>query len=46
MTLQTVASLVDSSGVEGMLKAINPDLLVKSARSMHLLKEQDELDAA
>lgn len=46
MTLQTVASLVESSGVEGMLKAINPDLLVKSARSMHLLKEQDELDAA
>ncbi|MCE5213711.1 MAG: H(2)-dependent methylenetetrahydromethanopterin dehydrogenase-related protein, partial [Methanobacterium sp.] len=27
MTLQTVASLVESSGVEGMLKAINPNLL-------------------
>jgi H2-forming N(5),N(10)-methenyltetrahydromethanopterin dehydrogenase-like protein len=46
MTLQTVASLVESSGVDGMLKAINPDLLVKSARSMHLLEEQEELDAA
>lgn len=46
MTLQTVASLVESSGVDGMLKAINPDLLVKSAKSMHLLEEQEELDAA
>jgi len=46
MTLQTVASLVESSGVYGMLKAINPDLLVKSAKSMHLLEEQEELDAA
>lgn len=46
MTLQTVASLVESSGVNGMLKAINPDLLVKSAKSMHLLEEQEELDAA
>ncbi|HTX61555.1 MAG TPA: H(2)-dependent methylenetetrahydromethanopterin dehydrogenase-related protein [Methanobacterium sp.] len=46
MTLQTVASLVESSGVDGMLKAINPDLLVKSAKSMHLLEEQGELDVA
>jgi H2-forming N(5),N(10)-methenyltetrahydromethanopterin dehydrogenase-related protein len=46
MTLQTMASLVESSGVEGLLKAMNPDLLVKSARSMHLLEEQKELDAA
>ncbi|MDI3483718.1 MAG: hypothetical protein PWQ74_305 [Methanobacteriaceae archaeon] len=46
MTLQTVASLVESSGVDGMLKAINPELLVKSATSMHLLKEQEILDAA
>ena len=46
MTLQTVASLVESSGVDGMLKAINPDLLVKSAKSMHLLEDQGELDAA
>jgi len=46
MTLQTVASLVESSGVDGMLKAITPELLVKSATSMHLLKEQEVLDAA
>lgn len=46
MTLQTIASLVESSGVNGMLKAINPELLVKSAKSMHLLEEQEELDAA
>lgn len=46
MTLQTMASLVESSGVEGLLKAINPELLVKSASSMHLLEEQKDLDAA
>lgn len=46
MTLQTMASLVESSGVSGMLKSINSDLLVKSAKSMHLLKEQEDLDAA
>jgi len=46
MTLQTMASLVESSGVAGMLKAVNPELLVKAAKSMHLLEEQEELDAA
>ncbi|BDZ70814.1 H(2)-dependent methylenetetrahydromethanopterin dehydrogenase-related protein [Methanobacterium petrolearium] len=46
MTLQTMASLVESSGVEGLLKAMNPELLVKSASSMHLLEEQKDLDAA
>ncbi|BDZ68044.1 H(2)-dependent methylenetetrahydromethanopterin dehydrogenase-related protein [Methanobacterium ferruginis] len=46
MTLQTMASLVESSGVAGLLNAMNPELLVKSARSMHLLDEQKELDAA
>jgi len=46
MTLQTIASLVESSGVNGMLKAMNPELLIKSAKSMHLLDEQEELDAA
>lgn len=46
MTLQTMASLVETSGVDGMAAAINPELLVKSAGSMHLLDEQEELDAA
>ena len=46
MTLQTMASLVETSGVKGLLKALNPELLVKSASSMHLLKEQKDLDAA
>ncbi|NYB52099.1 MAG: H(2)-dependent methylenetetrahydromethanopterin dehydrogenase-related protein [Methanobacteriaceae archaeon] len=46
MTLQTMASLVESSGVEGLLKAMDPELLVKSASSMHLLEEQKELDSA
>ena len=46
MTLQTMASLVETSGVDGMLKALNPDLLIRSAKSMHLLEEQVELDAA
>ncbi|MEJ8542496.1 H(2)-dependent methylenetetrahydromethanopterin dehydrogenase-related protein [Methanothermobacter wolfeii] len=46
MTLQTMASLVETSGVRGMARAMNPELLVKSAKSMHLLEEQEELDAA
>ncbi|MCE7699726.1 MAG: 5,10-methenyltetrahydromethanopterin hydrogenase family protein, partial [Methanobacterium paludis] len=46
MPLQTLASLVESSGVDGMLSVINPDLLVKTASSMHVFKEQKELDAA
>lgn len=46
MTLQTIASLVETSGVNGMLKAMNPELLIKSAKSMHLSEEQEELDAA
>jgi len=46
LTLQTIASLVETSGVNGMLKAINPELLVKSARSMHIREGQGELDAA
>ena len=46
MTLQTMASLVESSGAEGLLKAMDPELLVKSASSMHLLEEQKELDSA
>lgn len=46
MTLQTIASLVETSGVDGMLKAINPEILVKSAKSMNLLDNQVELEAA
>ena len=46
MTLQSIASFVESSGVSGMLKAMNPELVVKSASSMHLMKEQKELDSA
>ncbi|AEH06394.1 H(2)-dependent methylenetetrahydromethanopterin dehydrogenase-related protein [Methanothermococcus okinawensis] len=46
MTLQTMASLVETSGVKGLLKAINPELIVRSASSMHLRKEQKDLDEA
>jgi H2-forming N(5),N(10)-methenyltetrahydromethanopterin dehydrogenase-like protein len=46
MTLQTMASLVETSGVKGLLKAINPELLIKSSSSMHLLEQQKELDEA
>ena len=43
MTLQTMASLVETSGVRGLLKAINPELLVRSSSSMQLLEQQKEL---
>ena len=46
MTLQTMASLVESSGVDGLLRALNPELVTKSASSMHLLEKQKDLDAA
>ncbi|ABR54921.1 coenzyme F420-dependent N(5),N(10)-methenyltetrahydromethanopterin reductase-related protein [Methanococcus vannielii SB] len=46
MTLQTMASLVETSGVNGLLKALNPELLTKTASSMHLLEKQKDLDAA
>lgn len=46
LTLQTIASLVETSGVQGMLRAINPELLVKSAKSMHITEQQEVLDAA
>ena len=46
MTLQTMASLVETSGVEGLVKALNPELLIRSASSMKLLDEQKDLDAA
>jgi len=46
MTLQTMASLVETSGVEGLVKALNPELLIRSASSMKLLDKQKDLDAA
>ncbi len=46
MTLQTMASLVETSGVEGMVKAVNPELLVRSASSMKLSDKQKDLEAA
>lgn len=46
MTLQTMASLVETSGIEGMVKALNPELLIRSASSMKLLDRQKDLDAA
>ena len=46
VSLQTLASIVETSGVEGLLKTIDMDLLVNSASSMYILKEQKELDAA
>jgi H2-forming N(5),N(10)-methenyltetrahydromethanopterin dehydrogenase-like protein len=46
MTLQTMASLVETSGVEGLVKALNPELLIRSASSMKLLDKQKDLDDA
>ncbi|HIQ38455.1 MAG TPA: H(2)-dependent methylenetetrahydromethanopterin dehydrogenase-related protein [Methanothermococcus okinawensis] len=46
MTLQTLASLIETSGIYGLLKALNVELVIKSASSMHLLKEQKGLEVA
>ena len=46
MTLQTLASITETSGIYGLLKALNVELLIKSASSMHLLEEQKGLEVA
>ena len=46
MALQTMASIVETSGVQGLLKALNPELLTASASSMHLMDKQVELDSS
>ncbi|HIP17623.1 MAG TPA: H(2)-dependent methylenetetrahydromethanopterin dehydrogenase-related protein [Methanothermococcus okinawensis] len=46
MTLQTMSSIVETSGVYGLLKALNVELVTKSASSMHLLNEQKGLELA
>ena len=53
MSLQVMASLVETSGSAGLLKALNPEIVkelagivVDSAKSMRLLDTQKELDIA
>ncbi|MBW9221071.1 5,10-methenyltetrahydromethanopterin hydrogenase family protein, partial [Methanothermococcus sp. SCGC AD-155-M21] len=46
MTLQTMSSIVETSGVEGLLKALNVEVVTKSASSMHLMEDQKGLDSA
>ncbi|WP_456419931.1 H(2)-dependent methylenetetrahydromethanopterin dehydrogenase-related protein [Methanocaldococcus infernus] len=45
-SLYTVASLVESSGVEGMAKALNPELVIRAAKSMLLVDKQKDLELA
>ena len=46
MALQTLASIVETSGVYGLLKTLNVELVVKSVSSMGLLEEQKGLKVA
>jgi H2-forming N(5),N(10)-methenyltetrahydromethanopterin dehydrogenase-like protein len=46
MSLQIMASLVETSGVAGLFKALNPEIVRRSAVSMHLLDDQKDLDVA
>jgi H2-forming N5,N10-methylenetetrahydromethanopterin dehydrogenase-like enzyme len=53
MSLQVMASLVETSGIAGLLKALNPEIVkelagivVDSAKSMKLLDSQTVLDSA
>jgi len=46
MALQTLASIVETSGVYGLLKALNVELVTKSASSMNLLEDQKGLKVA
>jgi len=46
MALQTLASIVETSGVYGLLKTLNVELVTKSASSMNLLEDQKGLKVA
>ncbi|MBW9222578.1 H(2)-dependent methylenetetrahydromethanopterin dehydrogenase-related protein [Methanothermococcus sp. SCGC AD-155-C09] len=46
MALQTLASIVETSGIPGLLKALDVELIIKSASFMYLKEEQKELKAA
>lgn len=46
MALQTLASIVETSGIHGLLKALNVELVIKSASSMNLLEDQKGLKVA
>ncbi len=46
ISLQTIASIIETSGVKGLLNAIDLELLIKSASSMKLLEQQKELDSS
>jgi len=46
MALQTLASLVATSGVYGLLKALNVELVTRSASSMNLSEDQRGLKVA
>ena len=46
MALQTLASIVETSGVYGLLKTLNLELVTKSASSMNLLEDQKGLKVA
>ncbi len=45
-SLETLSAIIETSGVEGLLKVIDRDLVIKSAESMFLLKEQKNLKLA
>ncbi|MBW9223290.1 H(2)-dependent methylenetetrahydromethanopterin dehydrogenase-related protein [Methanothermococcus sp. SCGC AD-155-E23] len=46
MALQTLASIVESSGIEGLFKVLNVELVTKSASSLYLTEDQKVLRAA
>ncbi|ENN96665.1 H(2)-dependent methylenetetrahydromethanopterin dehydrogenase-related protein [Methanocaldococcus villosus KIN24-T80] len=46
MSLYVLASIVETSGIDGLLKAIDLDLLINSASSMKLIDDQKDLLSA
>jgi len=46
MALQTIASLVETSGIEGLFKVLNVELVVKSSSSLYLTEDQIVLKGA
>ncbi|WP_423793029.1 H(2)-dependent methylenetetrahydromethanopterin dehydrogenase-related protein [Methanocaldococcus indicus] len=46
MSLETLAALIETSGIEGLLKVFDKELVIKSAESMVLLDEQTDIKLA
>lgn len=46
ISLQTIASIIETSGMEGLMKVFNKDALLSSAKNMLIDERQEDLNLA